>query len=82
MVAWKLGLAFIHRKRSLIVASKQLAGHHRQQHSLAAWMRYSYYKHMGHLGLHFRVRRLAFVVMREWQEVSSCLDHRRGVPLP
>jgi hypothetical protein len=70
MVAWKLGLALIHRKRSLIAASKHLAARHRQQHSLAAWMRYTYYKHMGHVGLHFRVRRLACVVMREWQEVS------------
>jgi hypothetical protein len=71
MVAWQLGLALIHRKRSLIAASKQMAGRHRLQHSLAAWMRYTYYKHMGHVGLHFRVRRLACVVMRDWQEVSS-----------
>ncbi len=71
LAAWQLGLALIHRKRSLIAAATQLVKQHRQQHSLCAWMRYTYYKHMGHVALHFRIRRLACVVLREWQEVGG-----------
>lgn len=70
LAAWQLGLAVIHRKRSLIAASNQLCMRHRLQHSVWLWMRYTYYKHMGHVALHFRVRRLGCIVMREWNEVS------------
>lgn len=72
LTAWQLGLALIHRKRSLIAAAKELVKQHRLQHSVSAWMRHTYYKHMGHVALHFRVRRLACVVLREWQEVGCC----------
>jgi hypothetical protein len=71
LVAWQLGTALIHRKRSLIAAAVQLVKKHRQQHSLSTWMRYTYYKHIGHVVLHFRVRRMACVVLREWQEVGG-----------
>jgi hypothetical protein len=71
LAAWQLGLALIHRKCSLIAAAKQLVKQQRLQRSTSAWMRYTYYKHMGHVALHFRVRRLACIVLREWQEVGS-----------
>lgn len=79
LAAWQLGLALIYCKRSLTAAAVQLAKKHRQQHSLCAWMRFTYYKHMGHVALHFRVRRLACVVLREWQEVSGRARHQ-GLP--
>lgn len=71
-------MALIHRKRSLIAAAVQMVKKHRQQHSLSAWMRYTYYKHIGHVALHFRVRRLACVVLREWQEVGSLVLETTG----
>lgn len=73
LAAWQLGVALIHRKRSLTAAAVQQCRAHRMRHSLSVWMRFTYYKHMGHVVLHFRVRRLACVVLREWQEVGGCL---------
>lgn len=75
-------MALIHRKRSLHAAAQALIRRHRLQHSLGAWMRHTYYKHMGHVALHFRVRRLACVVLREWQQVRwSGLQPVRRVEL-
>lgn len=72
-------MALIHRKRSLIAAAKVLVKKHRLQHSLSGWLRYTYYKHMGHVALHFRVRRLACIVLREWQEVGDWLHTAMGL---
>jgi hypothetical protein len=77
-MAWKLGMALIHRKRSLIAAAKVLVKKHRLQRSMSAWMRFTHYKHMGHVALHFRVRRLACIVLREWQEVGALAAHDHG----
>lgn len=74
LTAWKLGMAIVLRKCSLIAAAKELVKKHRQQHSLSAWMRYTYYKHLGHVALHFRVRRLACIVLRKWQEVRMAVS--------
>ena len=74
LAAWQLGIAYIHRKRSLIAAALQVCRKRRLQRRLSAWMRHTYYKHMGHVALHFRVRRLACIVLREWQEV--CVLYR------
>lgn len=69
--AWKVGVSLRHRKRSLHAAAARLHAAGCLRRGLLAWMRHTYYKHMGHVALHFRVRRLACVVLRHWHEVCG-----------
>lgn len=69
-LAWKVALALIHRKRVLSAAAQDLSLWWRVRRAMNSWLRYTYYRHMGHVALHFRIRRLCCVVLREWQQVS------------
>lgn len=71
MAAWQLAMALMHRKRVLTAAAKQLRMTWCLRKGLRGWMVFTYYKHMGHVALHFRVRRLGCVVLQEWQQVGG-----------
>jgi hypothetical protein len=71
VAAWKLVMALMHRKRVLSKAAKQLCDAWSLRKGLQRWMVFAYYKHMGHVALHFRIRRLGCVVMREWHQVGG-----------
>jgi hypothetical protein len=70
VAAWKLVMALMHRKRVLSNTAKQLCDIWSVRKGLQRWMVFAYYKHMGHVALHFRIRRLGCVVMRAWQQVG------------
>jgi len=40
----------------------------------AAWMRMTYYKYIGHVAVHFRVRRLGCVMLRHWLQVCCAIS--------
>jgi hypothetical protein len=71
VAAWKLVMALMHRKRVLSKAAKQLCDTWSLCKGLQRWMVFAYYKHMGHVALHFRIRRLGCVVMRAWHQVGD-----------
>lgn len=80
MRAWKVGLSLAHRKRSLLAAAKGMSRHNREGCALRCWMRYTYYKHIAHVALHFRIRRLACVVLRQWRQVGGCRSLHSPTP--
>ena len=71
VAAWKLAMALRHRKRVLSKAAQQLCEAWSCRKGLQRWMVFAYYKHMGHVALHFRIRRLGCVVMRAWHQVGA-----------
>lgn len=71
MLAWKVAMALIHRKRVLTGAAIELNLQWCVRKGMDSWLRYTYYRHMGRVALHFRIRRLCCVVLREWLQVSS-----------
>ncbi|KAF6256503.1 hypothetical protein COO60DRAFT_99985 [Scenedesmus sp. NREL 46B-D3] len=70
LAAWKLAMALAHRKRVLCKAAQQLCGAWSVRKGLQRWMVFAYYRHMGHVALHFRIRRLGCIVMRAWQQAA------------
>lgn len=85
LAAWRLGAALRARKRALSAAASDMAARRRAAHAMLAWLRFAYYRHMGHVALHFRVRRLGCVVMRHWHRVrpeALLLERTPGLPHP
>lgn len=79
LVAWQQGMALCNRKRVLTAEGAQQHSRRMLQRGLSGWMRWTYYKHMGHVALHFRMRRLGCVVTQQWAQVRvrwyCCLLH-------
>eukprot|EP00775_Hariotina_reticulata_P009297 gene9297-9462_t len=81
LLAWKVALTVIERKRIL---TAQGAAMHRLwslKKATAVWMRMTYYKHIGQVAVHFRVRRLGCVMLRHWLQAADMLAQERVVSL-
>lgn len=67
---WPEGAAAMRRKHELTAAAEGMAAARRVARALAVWGRFTYYKHMAKVALHWRIRRLASLVLRHWSKVG------------
>jgi hypothetical protein len=81
LAAWALGVAACQRKRALLAAAVKLKESVLLAHGLRSWMAHTYYVHMEHVALHFRVRRLGCVMLQQWHKVRNRRDRHVNKPL-
>ncbi len=74
---WPEGVAARQRKRGLAAAAADMAAANRARRAMQSWLRFTYYRHMAKVALHWRVRRLGCLTLRNWREAAAMLRDDR-----
>lgn len=70
LAGWRAFVVLMERKHRLTDAAVAMATARLLHKAVRCWMQFTYYRHIGHVALNYRVRRLGCVTLREWLEVS------------